>query len=108
MITLSWRSNRAGDLQAAYLGGCRVGYVAEGGGGWLWHLTLLRPEGGAYMGRAEDLGTARAALAGAVGEWMVHAGLCSADPAEAPPGASAGPVPSTPVEKGPIRSNRIL
>ena len=102
---LTFRASRDGTILAAYLGACRVGYVTSSG---LWWTNLLRPEGGCWVGRAEGPEAARAAVAGAVGEWVAHAGLCSADPAEAPPGASAGPVPSTPVEKGPIRSNRIL
>lgn len=116
--SLTFRASRDGATEAAYLGACRVGYALASG---LWWTSLLRPGGGCWTGRASSLEAARAALAGAVGEWVAHAGLCSADPAEAPPGASAGPVPgavsavdeteaasSTPVKKGPIRSKRIL
>lgn len=115
---LTFRASRDGATSAAYLGTCRVGYALASG---LWWTNLLRPEGGCWTGRAPSPEAAQEALAGAVGEWVAHAELCSAGPAAALPGASAGPVPgavsavdeteaasSTPVKKGPIRSKRIL
>jgi hypothetical protein len=109
---LTWKPSRDGSIEAAYLGACRVGYVTSGG---LWWTSLVRPEGGAAMGRAASQEAARAALAEAVGVWVEAAGLCSAGLAAAPEGASTGPVPPTEeteavpsVKKRPIRSKRVL
>ena len=97
---LTFRASRDGATEAAYLGACRVGYALASG---LWWTSLLRPEGGCWTGRASSLETARAALAGAVGEWVAHAGLCSL---ALPPGDGTETVQSTP---GPdLRPRRIL
>lgn len=72
---LTWRANAAGTLRAAYLGACRVGYVGRSVGRWYWHAYLVRPEGGCYMGVADDPEEAVEALETAVAEWAAHAGL---------------------------------
>lgn len=99
---LTFRESRDGATSAAYLGACRVGYVLASG---LWWTNLLRPEGGCWTGRAPSPEAAREALAGAVGEWVAHAGLCSAGPPAADETEAASSVPA---KKGPIRSKRVL
>lgn len=90
---LTYKSSRDGSIEAAYLGGCRVGYVTASG---LWWGSLLRPEGGVAMGRqAGDPAAARAALEASVEAWVAAAGLAAPAPAPAP-------------EMGPKRSKRIL
>ncbi len=71
----TWRKNRDGTLAAAYLGACRVGYAARGTADWYWWTSLLRPEGGAYLGRSPDLPAAQEALTMAVRDWVTAAGL---------------------------------
>ena len=99
---LTFRASRDGTILAAYLGACRVGYVTSSG---LWWTNLLRPEGGCWVGRAEGPEAARAAVAGAVGEWVAHAGLCSV---VLPPVDKTETAPSDPAKKGPKRSSRLL
>lgn len=77
MSILTFRSNRQGSLEAAYLGACRVGYLQRCAADWLWHTTLLRPEGSAWAGRAETQEGAREEIAAAVTEWVAAAGLQS-------------------------------
>lgn len=83
MIELTYRVNRYRTLVAVYLGACRVGYLVRGSArshgdqpDWLWHLTLVRPEGGSPAGRQPSLEAAQAAAAEAVEAWVASAGLC--------------------------------
>lgn len=109
LAVLTYRANRDGTLVALYLGACRVGYATSQGarspGTWLWHLTLVRPEGGAYAGRQPSLEAAQAAAARAVGEWVAAAGLC---PVALPTEERTETAPSAPAKKGPIRPKRLL
>lgn len=75
MITLTFRSNRQGSLEAAYLGGCRVGYLQRCATDWLWNTTLLRPEGSAWYGRGETQESAREQITDAVRQWVAAAGI---------------------------------
>lgn len=77
---LTWRSNRDGTLAAAYLGLCRVGYLAASRGEWLWHTSLVRPEGGCYMGRAPARELAVESISAAVAAWVAAAGLSVTEP----------------------------
>lgn len=69
---LTFKPSRTGDLVAAYLGACRVGYAQRGSPsrGWTWNLSLVRPEGGLYMGREPDLEGAQRALEACAGAWV--------------------------------------
>ena len=100
--SLTFRASRDGATEAAYLGACRVGYALASG---LWWTSLLRPGGGCWTGRAEGPEAARAAVAGAVGEWVAAAGL---RPVAVPAVDETEAVPSTPAKKGPIRPKRLL
>lgn len=73
MVTLlTFRPSRSGELVAAYLGACRVGYAQRGSRqqGWVWNLSLVRPEGGLYMGREPELEGAQRALEACAGAWV--------------------------------------
>ena len=74
-IELTFRSNRQGSLEAAYLGACRVGYAQRTAQDWIWNTTLLRPEGTAWYGRAATQEAAHEAMTAAVTEWVAAAGL---------------------------------
>lgn len=84
-IALTWRSNRQGSLEAAYLGLCRVGYAQRSAHDWIWNTTLLRPEGTAWYGRASSQEEAHEKMTAAVTDWVAAAGLgaTSAAPAGA-------------------------
>lgn len=73
---LQYRSNRANTLHAAYLGSVRVGYVeTRPFGRVLWQTILVRPEGGCYCGKEDDLESAKEALSRAVHHWLISANL---------------------------------
>lgn len=75
---ITYRPNRTGTLQAAYLGTVRVGYVEERASGqWIWQTIFVRPEGGGYNGKEDDETTAKACLERAVRHWMDCARLRS-------------------------------
>lgn len=77
MVALTWRSNRQGSLEAAYLGACRVGYAQRTSDDWIWNTTLLRPEGTAWFGRAPTQDAAHEQMTAAVTEWVAAAGLAA-------------------------------
>ena len=76
-MTLTYRANRSGTLHAAYSGQCRVGYIERRQitSRWLWQLSLIRPEGGAFFGIEEDEESARAELEKNFVYWLAVAGL---------------------------------
>jgi hypothetical protein len=79
-LTLRW--SRSGDLAAAYLGGCRVGYVQRRaprfeaqGRGWMWWSDLTRPQGGCDSGVCASSDDAASRLTESVERWTTAAGL---------------------------------
>lgn len=74
---LTFKSNKAGTLFAALSGRARVGYVGKGNlpGRWIWHLSLLRPDGDGYMGVEASPDEAKAAIQAGFTEWLGAAGL---------------------------------
>jgi hypothetical protein len=78
-VIITYRSNKADTLRAAYIGTVRVGYVEKRNSflntGWRWQLILLRPEGGAYWGFEDDEDEAKIELTKAMNHWLACAGL---------------------------------
>ncbi len=77
---ITYRANRAGTLQAAYVGTVRVGYVeclnpTFPSPHWRWQLILLRPEGGAYFGKTDTEEDAKDVLLQSFTHWLACAGL---------------------------------
>lgn len=66
---LTYRQNRTGEMAAAYLGHCRVGYLVLSGD-WLWNTNLLRPEGGVAHGRCASREGAEQEITAAVTAWL--------------------------------------
>jgi hypothetical protein len=63
-------------MHAAYLANVRVGYVEERvNGRWIYQLIFIRPEGGAYMGRASSEDEAKEMLSACVAHWLDEANL---------------------------------
>lgn len=74
MITL--KSSASERSHAIYAGLCRIGYIqARNQGGFLWNISLVDPKGGAAVGVADDLETARRDVARAFAAWCEAAGL---------------------------------
>lgn len=80
MITITYRLNRAGNLQAAYLGSVRVGYVENRPAPrrWIWQTIFVRPEGGGYWGKEASEEDAKDALHAAAVHWTECAELRTA------------------------------
>lgn len=74
---ITYRPNRTGTLQAAYLGTVRVGYVEQRAlaGAWIWQTIFVRPEGGGYNGKEDNEDSAKDALEKAVRHWLDCANL---------------------------------
>lgn len=80
---LTWKKSNTGNLLAAYRGEVRVGYVCHSKSSrpgskappWTWELSLMKPEGGHYVGRVQSEAEAQEALVLAFKAWMVHAQL---------------------------------
>lgn len=75
-MNLTYRTNKSGELQAAYCGLVRIGYVeCSKPGRWVWTLNMLQPLGGRATGITVSEETAKAALRGALVDWVKAAGL---------------------------------
>lgn len=74
MITLKSAPN--GQKHAAYSELCRIGYIdARESGGWVWHVYLVKPEGGSYMGVVGSVDVALREIETAFASWCRAAGL---------------------------------
>lgn len=76
---ITYRTNKAGTLCAAYSHLVRIGYIekrnAFPNGGWRWQLIFLMPSGGAYMGVEDCVEDAKERLHANYLHWMASAGL---------------------------------
>jgi len=73
---LTYRANPSKTKFAIYSGACRLGYIDERSrGGYIWQLSMLRPEGGIYTGAADDLDKAKQDAQDAFAIWCQSARL---------------------------------
>jgi hypothetical protein len=88
-------------MHAAYLANVRVGYVEERvNGRWIYQLIFIRPEGGAYLGRADSEDEAKEMLTKCIEHWLDEANLRGQASHDKTKAKEAGSAPRSKTRRG--------